>query len=240
MRTTMRSKSLRGVLFTFLLAAWSVLDVHAVDYKLAMSEEKDVCQLMLAFSNDKFPNRGLSSFMKLEHLPPLKAPEFEMVSWGATAVNSSFRGVDSTVVDMNNDGELDWVLKTQWSLSGQLSDRLDIYVNRREPLNITGGLDYEVLDRADRHLNLIGEDYPLKKIPPYTWKDGTRTEYSIGGVFKLIPFRFRNVTYILMATPGALPEMLPGKRKFVVVTKYVSTFELHDVCYIEEMRSKKK
>ena len=236
----MRSKSLLRVLLIVLLAAWSDLDVHAADYKLTMSGEKEVCQLMLTFANEKLTNKGLSSFMQLENLPNLEAPEFELVRWAAERVNSSLSTVptSSAVVDINNDGHLDWVVKSEWSLSSQYSDQLDIYVNRSEPLHFEGGLDIKDLDRADRHLALGGQMYTLKKIPPHKWKDGKRTEHWIGGVFKLIPFRFRNGTYILLANPGGSPELHPGKRMFTVVAKYSPSFELQDVCYLEEVRNK--
>ena len=226
----------------FILGTLAVLDAHAADYKLAMSEEKEVCQLMLKFSNEKFSNKGLSTFMQLENLPDLEAPEFELVTWSTERVNASLSTVPatSTVIDINNDGQLDWVVKTQWALSSVYSDQLDIYVNHREPLNFAEGLNSKDLDRADRHLSLTGRMYTLKKIPPHTSKNGKRTEYWIGGVFKLVPFRFRNVTYILMVTPGAAPEVLPGGKKFAVVAKYVPTFELQDVCYIEEVRGRVK
>ena len=242
MRTTMRPKSLFSVLLTFLLAAWSVPDAHAVDYKLAMSEEKDVCELVLTLSNEKFSNKGLSSFMQLENLPELKAPEFELVEWEEVSVNSSLSTAptSSTVVDINNDGQLDWVVKTQWSIGGQYNERLDIYSNHRVPLSFEGSLDIKDLDRADQHLAPKQGMYILKKLPPHTWNDGKRAEYWIGGVFKLIPFRFRNVTYILLATPGGSQELPLRMRMFTVVAKYVPSFDLQDVCYLEEVRNKTK
>lgn len=203
-----------------------------------MSAEKDVCRLMLTFANEKFPDKGLSSFMQLENLPVLVAPGFELVNRGAERNNASLATVptSSAVFDINNDGRLDWVVKSEWTLSSQYSDRLDIYVDRGESLQFEGGLDSKGLDRADQHLMLTGRRYSLKKISPRKTKRGTSTEYSIGGVFKLIPFRFKNTTYIFMATPGAAPEVLPGRRKFSVVAKYSPAFELQDICYLEEAR----
>jgi hypothetical protein len=237
--------STRPIAFAFvwcLLGSLPVLDARAGDYKLAMSEEKDVCQLMLTFANDKFSNKGLSSFMQLDSLPALEAPEFELVRWDSERVNPSLSTVptSSTVVDINNDGELDWVVKSEHTLSSQYSDQFDIYVNHREPLHFDEGLDSKNLDQADRHLALTGRVYPLKKISPHKFKDGATRDYWIGGVFKLVLFRFRNATYILMVTPGTAPEVLPGRRKFSVVAKYTPTFALQDVCYMEEVRGKTK
>jgi len=142
----------------------------------------------------------------------------------------------SAVFDINNDGQLDWVVKSAWTLSSQYSEQLDIYVNHREPLYFEKGLDSKDLDRADQHLSPNRRIYTLKKLPPHKSKNGAQTEYWIGGVFKLVPFRFQNATYILMASPGLQREVLPGGRKFAVVAKYTPTFELKDICYLEEVR----
>jgi hypothetical protein len=68
----------------WVLGGIPVLGVQAADYKLAMSAEKDVCRLILTFANDKFHDKGLSSFTQLENLPDLEAPDFELVNWGGT------------------------------------------------------------------------------------------------------------------------------------------------------------
>ena len=236
----MKSRTIAIAAMVWVLGGFPVLEVQAADYKLAMSAEKDVCRLMLTFANDKFHDKGLSSFTQLENLPDLEAPDFELVNWGGDEpVNSSLSTVitKSAVFDINNDGQLDWVVKSAWTLSSQYSEQLDIYVNHREPLYFEKGLDSKDLDRADQHLTLTGQRYTLKKLSPHTSKKGVRTEYWVGGGFKLVPFRFRNATYIFMATPGLEPVYLPGRRKFSVVAKYSPAFALQDICYIEEVRN---
>lgn len=234
----MRNRMIAIIAIFWVLGGFSVLAAQAADYKLAMSAEKDVCRLILTFANDKFHDKGLSSFMQLENLPDLEAPNFELVKWSAESVNASLSTVltSSAVFDINNDGQLDWVVKSAWTLSSQYSEQLDIYVNHREPLYFEKGLDSKDLDRADQHLSPNKRMYTLKKLPPHKSKNGARTEYWIGGVFKFVPFRFRNAIYILMASPGLEREVLPGGRKFSVVAKYTPAFELKDICYLEEVR----
>ena len=112
MKTKMTPKSLLSVLLAFLLAAWSVLDAHAADYRLAMSEEKEVCQLML-----KFAYEGLLDTKSLQNHPNLQAPGFNFVSWGSIRLASSFQdhngNVEGSLFDINNDGQLDWVVRIQ-------------------------------------------------------------------------------------------------------------------------------
>ncbi|MEI8014307.1 MAG: hypothetical protein WCH20_05645 [Nitrospira sp.] len=238
----MKNRAIAIIAMFWVLGGFPVLAAQAADYKLAMSTEKDVCRLMLAFANDNFHDKGLSSFMQLGNLPTLEASEFELVRWGTEGVigASSEVPIKSSVVDINNDGQLDWVLKTQWMLSSQYSEQLDIFANHQEPVGFEGGLDNSDLDRADHHLSLTGQSYTLKKISPHKFKDGATRDYWIGGVFKLVLFRFRNITYILMVTPGAAPEVMPGRRKFSAVVKYTPAFTLQDVCYIEELQGKRK
>ena len=236
----MKNRTIEIAAMLWVLGGLPVGAVLAADYKLAMSAEKDVCRLILTFANDKFHDKGLSSFTQMENLPDLEAPDFELMNWGAEPVNSSLSTVitNSAIFDINNDGQLDWVVKSAWILSSQYSEQLDIYVNHREPLYFEKGLDSKDLDRADQHLALTGQSYTLQKISPHKFKDGATRDYWIGGVFKLVPFRFRNITYILLVTPGAAPEVMPGRRKFSVVVKYTPAFALQDVCYIEELQGK--
>ena len=80
----MKKRTIAIVIMLFVLWGFPLVTAQAADYKLAMSEEKDVCRLMLTFANDKFHDKGLSSFKQLENLPTLEAPDFELVNWGGT------------------------------------------------------------------------------------------------------------------------------------------------------------
>jgi hypothetical protein len=208
-------------------------------YKLVMSEEKDICQLMLKFADER-----LLQTENLENLPNLEAPGFSFVRWESITRAPSFQdhngNVEGSLFDINNDGQLDWVVRIQWALGGLYNHELAIYEKRQEPLFQDVGFDSRDIDRADAHLNFVGRDYFLTKIPQYKSKKGQEFYYSVASVPFLIPFQFKNVTYILMANPFASPELLPGGRNFAVVAKYLRTFQLLDVCYIEEVRKKPK
>jgi len=208
------------------------LAAQTADYKLAMSEEKDVWQLML-----KFSKVGLLETKNLENLPRLDTPEFLFVEWGATKLAPSFQGhngnVEDALVDMNNDGQLDWVVRIQWALGGLYSHEIGIYGRRQEPLFQDVGFDERDLAKADARLTLVGREYFLTKIPQQKFKDGKSLYYQIVPAY-LIPFQFKKVAYILMANPFARPELLMNRKRFAVVAKYLSTFQLVDVCYIEE------
>ena len=220
------------------LGRFPVLAAQAADYKLAMSEEKDVCQLMLKFSKE-----GLLETKNLENLPRLDAPEFLFVEWGATKLAPSFQdhngNVEDALVDMNNDGQLDWVVRIQWALGGMYSPELGIYTRRQEPLFQDIGFDARDLAKADAHLNFVGRQYFLTKVPQRKYKGGGSFYYDVVPAY-LIPFRFKNVAYVLMANPFSQLELLPDRKRFAVVAKYLSTFQLLDICYIEEVQGKVK
>lgn len=226
----MKNRVIAIIAMFWILGGFPVLAVHAADYKLAMSEEKDVCQLML-----KFSKVGLLETKNLESLPQLDTPEFLFVEWGATKLAPSFHGhngnVEDALVDMNNDGQLDWVVRIQWALGGLYSHEIGIYGRRQEPLFQDVGFDERDLGKADAHLRLVGRQYFLTKLPQQKFKDGKSSYYDIVPAY-LIPFQFKNVAYILMANPFARPELV--KKRFAVVAKYLSTFQLLDICYIEE------
>jgi hypothetical protein len=228
----MKNLTIAIVAMVWVLGGFPLVTAQAADYKLAMSAEKDVCQLMLKFSKE-----GLLETKNLENLPRMDAPEFLFVEWGATKLAPSFQGhngnVEDSLVDMNNDGQPDWVVRIQWALGGLYSHEIGIYSRRQEPMFQDVGFKETDLLKTDARLKLIGQQYFLTKIPQRKFKGGKSFYYYIVPAY-LIPFQFKNVTYILIANPFAQPELLMDRKRFAVVAKYLSTFQLLDVCYIEE------
>ena len=225
-----------AMLMWWLLSGTAIYDAYAAEYKLAMSEEKDVCQSMLTLANE-----GLLQVQSLENDSGPERLGVSFTKWERVKRAPSFQdhngNVEGAVFDINNDGQLDWIVRIQWALGGLYSHEIGIYSRRQEPLFQDVGFDERDLVKADARLNLIGRQYFLTKIPQRKFKDGKSFYYNINPVY-LIPFQFKNSTYILMANPFAQLELLQDGRKFAVVAKYLSTFQLLDSCYIEEARGK--
>jgi hypothetical protein len=101
-----------------------------------------------------------------------------------------------------------------------------------EPSKFQAGITMEDLHRADGSLNFTGDEYLLKKIPKHRFKDGPSIFHSIGGGAFLLPFRFHNSTYVLIANP--FQEIVIEGRRFSVVAKFSMSTKVEDVCYLEE------
>ncbi len=232
----MKIQGIAIVLMWWVLGGHVIFDAHAAEYELAMSAEKEVCQVMLQFSN-----QGLLGTMQLEQPQGFEAPGFNFVQWESIRLADSFRGhngaVEGALFDINNDGQLDWVVRIQWAIGGLYSHELGIYERRQVSPFQDVGFDNRDLAKADARLTLMGRQYFLTKIPQRKAKDGRSFYYEITPAY-LMPFQFKNSTYILMANPFVLPEFVADGRRFAVVAKYLSTFQLLDICYIEEARTK--
>ena len=101
------------------LAEWRVSDVHAAEYKLVMSEEATVCQSLV-----KLANEGLLETKNLEDPARLGTPDLNFVNWEMASRAPSFQNhngnVEGALFDINNDGQLDWVVRIQWAIGGDV------------------------------------------------------------------------------------------------------------------------
>jgi hypothetical protein len=210
-------------------------NTKAADYTLAMSEGKDVCQVML-----KFANQGLLETEHLEHPSTFQAPEFAFVPWVPIPLADSFRdhngAVEGALFDINSDGQVDWIVRIQWALGGLYSHELLIYSRRQESLFQESGFALQDENQADARLTLRGQPYFLTKIPKHKSKKGESYHFSIANPPFLIPFVYNRTAYILVANPFEAQELLLEGRRFAVVVKSLPSFQLQDVCYLEEIR----
>ena len=229
------------ILRIVIILTWWVLggnasfDAYAAEYKLAMSEEKAVCQVMLQFAKE-----GLLQTMQLEQPQGFEAPGVEFVKWSTIPHADSFRShngnIEAALFDINNDGQLDWIVRIQWAIGGIYNHELLVYEKRSEPLFQETGFALQDENRADFRITLRGQPYVLKKIPKHKTKKGDRNHYYIVSPPYLIPFQFNQETYILVANPFVSPEMLPGHKRFAAVIKSPASFQFQDVCYLEEIQ----
>lgn len=230
----MRIQRIAIVLMWWVLGGSAIVDAYATEYKLAMSEEKAVCQVMLQFAKE-----GLLQTMQLEQPQGFEAPGFEFVKWSTIPHADSFRShngnIEGALFDINNDGQLDWIVRIQWAIGGMYNHELLVYEKQSGPLFQEAGFALQDENRADFRLALKGQLYLLKKIPKHKSKKGERYDYFIGSPPYLIPFQFNHTTYVLVANPFELPELLPGGRRFAAVVKYLESSQLQDVCYLEEV-----
>lgn len=230
----MKNPTIVIVAMVWVLGGFPVLTAQAADYKLAMSEEKDVCQVMLQFAKE-----GLLQTMQLEQPKGFEAPGFAFVKWATIPHADSFRShngnIEGALFDINNDGQLDWIVRIQWAIRGMYNHELSVYEKQSGPLFQEAGIALQDENRANFRLTLRGQSYVLKEIPKHKSKTGERYPYTIASPPYLIPFQFYHTTYILVANPFELPELLPGGRRFAAVVKYPASSQLQDVCYLEEV-----
>lgn len=87
----MRVQRIAIVLMWWMLSESAIVDAHASEYRLAMSQEKAVCHAML-----KFANQGLLETAQLERPETFEAPGFESVKWSTIPHADSFQAMMAT------------------------------------------------------------------------------------------------------------------------------------------------
>ena len=232
----------RIIVIIGVLATTSIMGEHslfAAGYKLALNEEAAVCKKMLELSN-----AGLLKTRSLEDPDSRPSAEGVMfIQWKALdnlSEELAYRtdSLHSAIIDIDNDGQLDWVVKIDHFISSLQSEELVFFRNHTEPPKFQAGITIEELHRADGSLNFTGNEYLLKKIPKHRFKDGSSVFHSIGGGAFLVPFRFQNNTYVLIANP--FQEIFLENRRFAIVAKFLANVGLKDVCYVERITSQPK
>ena len=76
-----------------------------------------------------------------------------------------------------------------------------------------------------------GQQYFLKKAPKFRFKDGSGDSYHfIVGQVNLIPFRYKDKTFILLASDGLVADF--RENRFLVIAEYTPAAMLNDLCYV--------
>jgi len=222
---------MKFVLATLAFSIVSLAQVTFADrYKLAMSQDDVVCKPMVQFFDDHLKISGKTLYAKNSEFSPVEWKPVENLGPDLGDLKGE---IMQSQVDIDNDGQIDLVVKIKGRLRGVDTDQLAIFTGKRRAETQLQEFTQEVLGKANYLLDFSGERYELKKIPKA--KEGTFEFYhSVAGVFELMPFRFQNTTYISMMNPyfGVGDE----DNKWRVITKYIGPSKLDDVCYLERVK----
>lgn len=127
--------------------------------------------------------------------------------------------LDKTIMDVNNDGRNDLVVKTTFCMKGTPSDSFYVFPVSSQVLNEVSWQDMSLLVTTPDKFERTGGTYPLTGLPMEQ-----RAESSIlSGVFSILPFRFEGVSYIGLSD---------ARREWMVITKYLGREQFEDQCYL--------
>lgn len=255
-----RSRQLQGLthfwhwaqcsaMMSFLILAgnfFSPSDVLADQYEVAMSQNETVCRASSLFFTDyvellhkKLP--GVASIGWRPNLADIlireKHAEFSIIDWTevqplAPDLQRKKGEITQASVDIDNDGQLDVVVRIQWQLRGVPTDMLAIFEGTKNPLDENREFSTDMLDQAESVLDFTERGYSLKKARGKAKRDhgGGRTI----GAFELVPFRLTGTTYISITNPYRSEDK--DWNRWRVIAKYTGSPNLEEVCYLKRVQ----
>lgn len=207
----MRTKILSGVLFLIIptIAAAASLDLLA-------AKDKPFCERVLELFQK---NMGSGSRLNLEAEP------FSQIKWdpvslaGIAPKTRHCSSLDKALVDLDNDGKQDVVIKTTFCVKGAPSDSLYVFPADSPVLDQASWQDMSPLLATNNKFERTGGTYPLTSLR----MEQTAPLPALTSLFAVEPFILDGVAYV---------SLTDARREWMVVAKYLRGERFEDQCYL--------
>lgn len=127
--------------------------------------------------------------------------------------------LDKTVIDLDNDGREDLVVKTTFCMKGDPSDSLYVFPADSKVLEDSRWQDLSPLLATHDKFERTGGTYPLTSL----WIDKGQAPPALTTTFSLQPFLLDGRAYI---------GLTDAKREWLVIAKYRGGERFEDQCYL--------
>lgn len=233
-------------------ASFSSAAPEKYDFKLKMSQDKELCPAITKVLSAEYKRFAI--------VVPPSHDWFTAIQWQALdTLGEQFRNepqfMDTSchidrwaTFDIDNDGQPEVVIKRSGCLGGILSDDLlifrgdeareHIYQTLMDPFAPSDSVQGKInRERLIGKIDLTGESYALKKLPPFKNKRryGREELHAIGGQVFIHPFLFGGYTYLNLHSPccdddrsawHVIAQYRPGEK---------TPQGLEDLCYIRRL-----
>lgn len=201
----MKLTSMASMLLTIVPAMTAAASVEVTAFA-----EKQFCETVARLIGDQFViESGLSR--TIEWVP------VELKGEGPTVRRCS--SLDKTIIDLDNDGRADLLVKTTFCMKGEPSDSLYVFPAESSVLEETSWQDLSPLLSTHGKFERTGGIYPLTALR----FDKGQTTPALTTTFSIYPFILEGTTYV---------GLTDGKREWLVVAKYMGEGRLEDLCYL--------
>lgn len=182
----------------------------AASVELMAFADKPVCEKVAKLFGERFvPDLELS---KTVEWTPIELP-------GPGPKTRRCSSLDKALIDVNNDGRDDLVVKTTFCMKGAPSDSFYVFPAASQVLTQVSWQDMSLLVSTRDKFERTGGAYPLTALPIEK-----RAEFStLSGVFSIQPFRLDGVSYI---------GLTDARREWMVIAKYHGGEQFEDQCYL--------
>jgi hypothetical protein len=148
---------------------------------------------------------------------------FRQISWkpvelrGQGPKTRHCSSLDKALVDLDNDGQQDLVVKTTFCMKGAPSDSLYVFPADNSVLDQASWQDMSPLLATHDKFERTGGTYPLTSLPMENGSPALTT------LFTIHPFMLDGMTYVSLAD---------ARREWIVVAKYLRGERFEDLCYL--------
>lgn len=182
----------------------------AASVELVAFADKDSC--------DKVAGLSGARFLFESHLwQTVQWEPIDLKGDGPTVRRCS--SLDKTIIDLDNDGRKDLVVKTTFCMKGDPSDSLYVFPAESTVLEETSWQDLSPLLATHDKFERTGGIYPLTALQ----FDKGQASPALTATFSINPFILEGTTYV---------GLTDSRRKWLVVAKYMGEERFEDLCYL--------
>lgn len=190
----------------------------AAALELVASKDKPFCERALELLQK---NIGSGSRMSLDAEP------FSRVKWepaviaGAAPKMRRCSSLDKALIDLDNDGTKDLVVKATFCMKGAPSDSLYMFHADSKVLEQASWQDMAPLLATTDKFERTGGSYPLTALPMSS--ESSKGGLALSNVFTVQPFIFDETTYVALTD---------GRGEWAVIARYLRGERFEDQCYL--------
>ena len=188
-------------------------------YQSVVGRDSKLCARVLEAFREDVDDRGR---LRYQH------EIFRQITWepvelkGQGPKSSHCSSLDRALVDLDNDGQQDLVVKTTFCMKGAPSDSLYVFTPDNSVLYQASWQDMSPLLATNDKFERTGGTYPLTSLP---MKDGSPTLTTL---FTIHPFILDGMTYV---------SVTDARREWIVVAEYLRGGRFEDLCYLRASKS---
>lgn len=188
-------------------------------YQLVAGRDSKLCAKVLEAFREDVDDRGRLRYQH-EIFRQITWKPVELKGQGPKASRCS--SLNKTMVDLNNDGQPDLVVKTTFCMKGTPSDSFYMFPADSTVLEQANWQDLSPLLATPDKFERTGGTYSLTQIPV---EEADMRGVPLTGVFTLEPFMLDGNTYI---------SLTDGLAEGIAITQYRGDGRFEDVCYLRK------
>jgi hypothetical protein len=204
------------IFFVFTISAGVVWAAER-GYQLVASKDSKLCARVLEAFREDADDRGR---LRYQH------EIFRQITWkpvelkGQGPKTRHCSSLDKAIVDLDNDGQLDLVVKTTFCMKGSPSDSSYMFPADSAVLEQANWQDLSPLLATPDKFERTGGAYPLTQL---SIEETGVSRSPLTGVFTIQPFMLDGNVYV---------SLTDGRAEWIVIAKYQRGERFEDQCYL--------